>query len=301
MKLVMNLTNIRLFEKMALLSATLCLAACLAGAIASVDETKDATTADEAWNALMEGNARFVSGEVAEMDFPERRAELVSGQSPFVTVVTCSDSRVPPEHIFDQNLGDIFVIRVAGNVMDPVVLGSVEYGVEHLHTPLLVILGHQSCGAVTAATEGGAEGNIESIMIEIEPAVEIARETNKTGSDLVEEAIDDNVELVIKNVLDRSHITKELVEEGKLAILGAKYSLETGEVAVLTKVDSTNVAEMEVEEEEKVATAESEETPMTVIPEDIIPEGSEPESSIPEDVISEGEASDAPIDDSLNV
>jgi|GEM_PF-430484 len=293
----MKLTNKRIFEKIFLLAAFLCLAACLAGAIASEEEAEGAISADDAWDILMEGNARFVSGDVAAKNFPERRAELVSGQSPFVTVVTCSDSRVPPELIFDQGLGDIFVIRVAGNVMDPVVLGSVEYGVEHLHTPLLVILGHSSCGAVTAATQGGAEGNIESIMTEIEPAVEVARETNLTGSDLVEDAIDENVDLVIKNVLDRSSITKELVEDGKLVILGAKYSLETGEVAVLTKVDASNVAEMAVEEEEKVAVAGSEETTVTAIPEDVIPEGTEPESSIPEDIIPEGEASDAPMNE----
>ncbi len=291
------MTNKRIFEKIFLLAAFLCLAACLAGAIASEEEAEGAISADDAWDILMEGNARFVSGDVAAKNFPERRAELVSGQSPFVTVVTCSDSRVPPELIFDQGLGDIFVIRVAGNVMDPVVLGSVEYGVEHLHTPLLVILGHSSCGAVTAATQGGAEGNIESIMTEIEPAVEVARETNLTGSDLVEDAIDENVDLVIKNVLDRSPITKELVEDGKLVILGAKYSLETGEVAVLTKVDASNVAEMAVEEEEKVAVAGSEETTVTAIPEDVIPEGTEPESSIPEDIIPEGEASDAPMNE----
>ena len=297
---------------MVLLTAFFCLAASLSGATASEEETTDAISADDAWGILMEGNGRFVSGDLAPKNFPERRTELVSGQSPFVTVVTCSDSRVPPELIFDQGLGDIFVIRVAGNVMDPVVLGSVEYGVEHLHTPLLVILGHQCCGAVTAATQGGAEGNIESIMIEIEPAVEIACGTNMTGSDLVEEAIDENIDLVIKNVLDRSPITKELVEEGELVILGAKYSLETGEVAVLTRIDASNVAEMEAEEEEKVAAVESEEAPVTAIPEDVIPEGSEPESSIPEDVIPEGyepessipgdilpegESSEAPIDE----
>ncbi|MCR3883455.1 MAG: carbonic anhydrase [Methanothrix sp.] len=252
------------------MAAVLCLPACLIGAIAS-EETADAISAEDAWSILMEGNERFVSGEVASKDFPERRSELVSGQSPFVTVVTCSDSRVPPELIFDQGLGDIFVIRVAGNVMDPIVLGSVEYGVEHLHTPLLVILGHQCCGAVTAATEGGAEGNIESIMTEIEPAVEIARETNMTGSNLVEEAIDENVDLVIKNLLDRSPITKELVEEEKLTIFGAKYFLETGEVVVLTEVDASNVAEMVVEEEEKVAAFESGETPTAAIPKEESP------------------------------
>ncbi len=290
------MTIIRILGKIVLLAAVLCLAACLAGAVASEEEkTTEAISADDAWDILMEGNAHFVSGDLAPKNFPERRTELVSGQSPFVTVVTCSDSRVPPELIFDQGLGDIFVIRVAGNVMDPVVLGSVEYGVEHLHTPLLVILGHQCCGAVTAATQGGAEGNIESIMTEIEPAVEIACETNMTGSDLVEEAIDENIDLVIKNVLDRSPITKELVEEGELVILGAKYSLETGEVAVLTRVDASNVADMEAEEEEKVASAESEEAPVTAIPEDIIPEGSEPESSIPEDIIPEGFESESSI------
>lgn len=283
------LTNRRIFEKIAIMAAVLSLAACLTGAIAS-EEMEDAISAEDAWSILMEGNGRFVSGDLADKDLPERRAELLSGQSPFVTVVTCSDSRVPPELIFDQGLGDIFVIRVAGNVMDPVVLGSVEYGVEHLHTPLLVILGHQSCGAVTAASQGGAaEGNIGSIMTEIEPAVEMAREMDLTGSDLVEVAVDENIDLVIKNVLARSPITKELVEDGELVIFGAKYSLETGEVVILTEVDASNVAEILVEEEEKVATAG--ETPATAIPEDIIPEGYEPESTIPEDIIPEEESS----------
>ncbi|HPJ29938.1 MAG TPA: carbonic anhydrase [Methanothrix sp.] len=231
------------------MAAAICVAACLAGAVALQEETTDKITADDAWNVLAEGNARFVSGELSAKNFSERRTELLSGQNPLVTVVTCSDSRVPPELIFDQGLGDIFVIRVAGNVMDPVVLGSVEYGVEHLKTPLLVILGHQSCGAVTAATQGGAEGNIESIMAEIEPAVEAAGETNVTGTELVELAIDENIDLVIKNVLERSPVTRELVEDGNLTIFGAKYSLETGEVAVLTRVDASNLAEMSVEEE----------------------------------------------------
>lgn len=122
-------------------------------------------------------------------------------------------------------------------------------------------MGHQSCGAVTAATQGGAEGNIESIMTEIEPAVEIAEETNLTGTEMVEFAIDENIDLVIKNVLERSPITRELVEDGNLTIFGAKYSLETGEVAVLTRVDASNVAEMTVEEaveEEAVSADESE-------------------------------------------
>jgi carbonic anhydrase len=191
------------------------------------------TTSDKAWDELMKGNQRFVASELAVRDFPSRRAELTASQQPYATVITCSDSRVPPELLFDQGLGDIFVVRVAGNVVDGVELGSIEYGVEHLHTPLLVVLGHQSCGAVTAAVEGGAEGNIESIMKEIEPAVETARKTNKTGTELVEEAVNDNVELVIQNILNRSPVTKELVEEGKLEIVAAKYFLDTGEVELI--------------------------------------------------------------------
>jgi len=259
--MVKNLTSKWILEKIIIMATVICVAFCLAGAVASEEEKTATITADDAWNILAEGNARFVSGDLSAKNFSERRAELLSGQNPFVTVVTCSDSRVPPELIFDQGLGDIFVIRVAGNVMDPVVLGSVEYGVEHLHTPLLVILGHQSCGAVTAATQGGAEGNIESIMTEIEPSVEIAEETNLTGTEMVEFAIDENIDLVIKNVLERSPITRELVEDGNLTIFGAKYSLETGEVAVLTRVDASNVAEMAVEEaveEEAVSADESE-------------------------------------------
>ena len=132
----------------------------------------------EALTKLIDGNKRFVSGELVKKDIGEsRRQELIKGQQLFAMVLSCSDSRVSPEIIFDQGLGDIFVVRVAGNVVEPTSLGSIEYGVEHLHTPLLVILGHESCGAVTAAleTEGKPEGNIGAILKKIMPAVRTAR------------------------------------------------------------------------------------------------------------------------------
>lgn len=101
----------------------------------------------ESLTKLIDGNKRFMSGELAKKDIGEnRRQELTKGQQPFATVLSCSDSRVAPEIIFDQGLGDIFIVRVAGNVVEPTTLGSIEYGVEHLHAPLLVILGHESCG-----------------------------------------------------------------------------------------------------------------------------------------------------------
>ncbi len=113
-------------------------------------------TADQALNALMEGNARFVSGNVCHPNQnDESLAKAVSGQQPFAVIVSCSDSRAPPEILFDQGIGDIFVVRTAGEVMDNATIGTIEYAVEHLHVPLIVVLGHDDCGAVKAAIEGG--------------------------------------------------------------------------------------------------------------------------------------------------
>lgn len=132
---------------------------------------------DEALAKLVAGNTRFVEGKQAQKDVGNtRRTELTKGQQPFAVILSCSDSRVPPEHIFDQGLGDIFVVRVAGNVADSIELGSVEYAAEHLGSPLILVLGHQMCGAVKATVAGGKpEGNIGSIVKKIEPAVKKAK------------------------------------------------------------------------------------------------------------------------------
>ena len=281
-------------EKVILIASAICLVGALAVAMAADLETEEMIAADEAWQKLMDGNARFVNDEPEEKDFVAERDAVVAGQCPFATVITCSDSRVPPEYIFDQGIGDIFVIRVAGNVIDPVVLGSIEYGVEHLNTPIFVVLGHQSCGAVTAAVQGGAEGNIESIMEEIKPAVLAAEKTGKTGDELVDEAIDLNIDLVIEKTLEDSPITKELVEEGNLVIVGAKYYLDTGKVELVSWIDAAALAEMEAEEPEaseatanvsETKTTETEDVGTVGIPEDIIPEGYEPSSDISGDII----------------
>lgn len=138
--------------------------------------TPQALTAAEALEVLRAGNRRFVDGAPRRGDAsPERRAQLTAGQTPHSAVLCCSDSRVPPKIIFDQGLGGLFVVRTAGNVLDAVALGSLEYAVDHLHVPVAIVLGHDGCGAVTAAcshTPGGASGALESVLCTLDPAVE---------------------------------------------------------------------------------------------------------------------------------
>lgn len=184
--------------------------------------------AEEAMKKLMDGNARFVEGVRKQHDFIARRKELLAGQHPFVTVLTCSDSRVVPEYIFDVDIGEIFKIETAGNVVGPIGLGSIEYGVGHLHTPVFMILGHTFCGAVTACCqmEGEAHGNIGEIMKKIAPS---AAKKNKE----IEKTTDENMLCVKECILANSPVVKKAAEEGKVKIVLAKYDLETGKVEVL--------------------------------------------------------------------
>src|SRR3990172_173833 len=172
---------------------------------------------------LMEGNKNFTGDHCAKKDASdEKRAELCKGQKPFATVLTCSDSRVAPEIVFDRGLGEIFVVRLAGNVVDPLSLGSIEYSAEHLHTPLLVILGHQYCGAVKAALEakGKPEGNIGKILKKIAPAVLKAKKAGKKDdAETLDLAVQENVRNVYDEIMKKSPIVKELVHEGKLKVV----------------------------------------------------------------------------------
>jgi carbonic anhydrase len=189
----------------------------------------------DALTRLIDGNKRFMAGEPAKKDMGEnRRQELTKGQQPFATVISCSDSRVPPEIIFGQGLGDIFVVRVAGNVVGPISLGSIEYGVEHLHTPLLLILGHESCGAVKAAldTKGKPEGNIGAILKKIMPAVNTARKAKKDPGETLNIAIQENVKNTYKDIM-KSKIVRGLVNEGKLKVIGGEYHLGTGKFELI--------------------------------------------------------------------
>jgi carbonic anhydrase len=194
----------------------------------------EAPSADEVWNSLMAGNRRFVAGQPEARDFARLRHELASGQSPKAIILACSDSRVGPELIFDQSLGDVFVVRTAGNVADAVALGSIEYAVAHLHSPLLVVLGHQKCGAVQAACSGEKmpSPNLDAIVEKIRPAVNQAKSYGKSD-DLIESAIKENVHQSASDLLTNSEIIRSAVKSGKLTLIEAEYELDAGRVVRL--------------------------------------------------------------------
>lgn len=193
-----------------------------------------APSADKIWDDLMAGNKRFVTGKIRAYEVVALRTKLAAGQQPHVIVLACSDSRVAPELVFDQNLGDLFVVRTAGNVADPVGLGSIEYAVDHVHSTVLVILGHQKCGAVSAACSGEKmpSRNLEAIVDKIDPAVAKAKTYAKTD-DLLESAVKENVHQSAKDLLANSQIVRDAVKTGKLTVIEAEYELDSGEVVRL--------------------------------------------------------------------
>jgi len=194
--------------------------------------------ADEAMQLLKVGNARHVAGTtIHNQHGAARREELaVAGQRPVATILGCSDSRAPLEIIFDQGVGDIFVVRVAGNIAGPTELGSIEYGVAHLGTPVVLVLGHSSCGAVTAAVQNAkAHGNISGIINQIRPAVAKAKEwsPNASGEELLNKSIKANVWLVMERILRQSQVVRGHVEAGRILLVGGVYDLVSGQVAWL--------------------------------------------------------------------
>jgi carbonic anhydrase len=188
----------------------------------------------DAISGLREGNARFVAQQASHPNVgADRRAETAKGQHPFATIISCSDSRVPVELLFDRGIGDLFVVRVAGNVCGATQIGSVEYAVEHLGTPLIIVMGHTKCGAVTAAVDGAeAPGDISGIVDLIRPAVARAREgqPDLTRDTLVAGTVRTNVWQSIENLLTKSHILREAVKSGHAEIVGAVYDVESGRV-----------------------------------------------------------------------
>lgn len=189
-------------------------------------------TSDEALAKLQAGNERYVASQLTHPNqTAERRAELGAGQHPFAIVLGCADSRVSPEVIFDQGLGDLFVIRVAGNIVDDVVLGSIEYAAEHLHTPLIVVLGHSKCGAVGATVAGGElEGHLPSLATAIQPAVDSVKDQE---GDLLDNAVRANAKMVAEQLSSSDPVLSKLVEAGGLKVVAARYDLDSGKVDIL--------------------------------------------------------------------
>lgn len=195
-------------------------------------ETGSAVTPDAALARLTEGNQRFVAGALTHPDQSvERRRETSGGQHPFAIVLTCADSRLSPEIIFDQGIGDLFVVRNAGNLSDDHVLGSIEYAVEHLHAPLIVVLGHTKCGAVSAAVAGGeAPGHIKSIVESLADSVSMAK---KKAGDPVDNAVRINAKLTAAAIGGAAPILGEAVKAGHVKVVAAKYDIATGTVEFL--------------------------------------------------------------------
>ncbi|MBK7995382.1 MAG: carbonic anhydrase [Blastocatellia bacterium] len=195
------------------------------------------TDAKSALDKLLQGNDRYINGNFAPRDLTKAKlAELAKGQNPHTIILTCSDSRVIPELFFDQSVGDLFVIRTDGNVLDKsVVVGSMEYAAEKLGTSLIMVVGHENCDAVLTATkEEPATGNKQFIVNEIKPALAKAK---TLGSDLVNKTAEENVKLIVENLPKRSEILTNLVNDNKLKIAGGIYSLTEGKVTIVSDIN----------------------------------------------------------------
>ncbi len=196
--------------------------------------TGSGVRADAALKMLLAGNERFVAGDMLYPNQnPARRIATENGQKPFAVIITCSDSRVPPELIFDRGIGDIFVVRAAGNLIDDYGMGSVEYAVEHLGAKLVMVLGHSKCGAIKAALDSpDAPGKIGKITKDLQPAVKYGREL---PGDPLENAINANVLMIVKQLKESKPIMTEMIKEKGVKVVGGVYDIKTGKVSIISK------------------------------------------------------------------
>jgi carbonic anhydrase len=185
-----------------------------------------------AYKTLMEGNQRFVRGQLSGPHrSADRRTELAQSQRPIATILSCADSRVPAELLFDQGLGDLFNVRVAGNIVTPEVLGSLEYAVALLETPLLMVLGHERCGAVTAAVNRQpVPGHIGDFLDEIQAAV---RQTQNLPGDPIDNAVSANIQIQVERILQQSTLISQRQAKGQVTIVGGRYDLDSGLVTIV--------------------------------------------------------------------
>jgi carbonic anhydrase len=197
-------------------------------------EEQQAMTPDQVLARLKEGNQRFVAGELTPRDHQARVRAAVSGQHPLAIVLSCVDSRVPVEDIFDFGVGDIFVARVAGNFENEDILGSMEYATKVAGSKLVVVMGHEHCGAVKSAIAGAELGNITGMLDNIEPAIEACSryegEKSDKNPEYVHQVTSENVRKTIADIREKSPVMKELEDEGAIKIVGAMYDLDTGQV-----------------------------------------------------------------------
>lgn len=187
----------------------------------------DAPTPTSALTLLKEGNKRFLAGEMINTDYEEHMEASKDDQHPHSVILSCMDSRVPPEIVFDQGIGNVFVIRVAGNVEDPDILGSLEYAAKIKKVELILVMGHQNCGAVKGSIDNVQLGNLTQLLDQIKPAID---STQTDMAHKLDETVRKNVKRTIASILERSEVIRDLAKEGKVKLVGAYYHLGTGVV-----------------------------------------------------------------------
>ena len=199
-------------------------------------ESQNLMTPESSLATLIEGNNRFQQNYRADRDLQQQVKTTSTGQFPFATILSCIDSRVSSELIFDQGIGDLFSIRIAGNFANTDVLGSMEFACKLAGTKLLVVLGHTACGAVKGACDDAKLGNLTSMLAKIKPAVEATIEPedasirNSSNTEFVNDVSTKNVELTIEYILENSPVLKEMQSEGSIKVIGAMYDIKTGKV-----------------------------------------------------------------------
>lgn len=204
-------------------------------------ELQASITPRKALEILKEGNNRFVNNLKAHRDLLEQVNDTRDGQWPFATILSCIDSRTSAELIFDQGLGDVFSVRIAGNIVNTDILGSMEFACKVAGSKLIVVLGHSKCGAVKGACDHVEMGNLTELLSKIQPAVYQEKETlterNSKNAPFVENVAQINVKRNVKNIIERSFILEQMVENGEIGIIGAMHNIETGEVTFYNDVE----------------------------------------------------------------
>jgi len=197
-------------------------------------ELQASITPRKALEILKEGNKSYISNLKAHRDLLQQANETRDGQWPFATILSCIDSRTSAELIFDQGLGDVFSVRIAGNIVNTDILGSMEFACKVAGSKLIVVLGHSKCGAVKGACDHVEMGNLTELLSKLQPAVYQEKDTQEnrssSNSDFVENVAQINVKRSVKNIIERSFILEQMVENGEIGIVGAMHNLETGEV-----------------------------------------------------------------------
>ncbi|MCZ6828241.1 MAG: carbonic anhydrase family protein [Gammaproteobacteria bacterium] len=200
-------------------------------------EAQAAITPAKALTMLKQGNERFVRGNVRNVDFVAQVKQTSAGQFPFATIVSCLDSRIPPAIVFDRNIGDLFVARVAGNYVTDDILGSLEFAAKLAGSKLILVMGHNECGAVKGACDGAQLGLLTTTLANINPAVRAEAgnysPANASNDKFVQSVAEKNVALNIQKLLDRSLVLREMVDKGEIKVVGAMYDINTGKVRFL--------------------------------------------------------------------